>query len=383
MKKSKNIFFKKVELVLLFSMLIFLTGCWDYQDINNRTIGISVGIDKIDGNYEFTSGAAMLTTGQGKSNEKTEVTGEYFIMSSGKTFEEARTDYDMKIPFEDFSGSVKVVVLGRNFALDGIEPYINRIDKLYGYRKTVLLVLSRETPRELLKTKVKNDVSIGFLIDDTITYLSKDGSTLYRNLGDILMDISMKEVGFVLPYIGQEGDEIKVLGLGVMKNSKLAGILEGENSKGVLYLLARNPRFIEAIPEPDNKNILSFQITTKKRKIETSYKNNRIEINISVNLNAVLQYEYYFNSIYRKDIKNYEQIISEKVEGQIKQALQKTQKQWECDVFQFARHFKAQHPKVYEKISWAEEYPDAIINVKVNTKIASLGFLDPNAKNRY
>jgi len=67
----------------------------------------------------------------------------------------------------------------------------------------------------------------------------------------------------------------------------------------------------------------------------------------------------------------------------IKDSILKSQKDYECDIFQFARHFQIQHPKIFEKIEWVNEYPKALINVSVNTKITSLGFLDPNAKSKF
>jgi len=384
MKKSRNIFFRIIKLVLIIPVLLLSAGCWDYQDINRRTISIAFGVDKVDGIYQYSTEVAKLTSDEGQAQGSIQIPKGYIVISEGENLESAKIDYSYKIPLDDFTGGVRIALFGENFAREGIEAYVNRLDNIYGYRKTTAMAVSRETPCELLQTKIKNDISTGFYMYDMIISLSKIGHTLYRNLGDVLKYIAMKEVGFLLPYIGKEGDNIVYLGLAVIKNSSLVDILEGEDAKGVLYLLSeRKPLFSEAIPTPGNKNLLSFRVYAKKKKINTEYKDNRVVINVDVSLNADLEYEYYFNPITKKDVKNFEHAISNRVENMIKNSILKSQKEYECDIFQFARHFQIQHPKIYEKIEWTKEYPEAQINVSVNTKINSLGFLDPNVKTKF
>ncbi|HHW00355.1 MAG TPA: Ger(x)C family spore germination protein [Clostridiaceae bacterium] len=384
MKRSRNVLTRIIKTVLLLFALLLSTGCWDYQDINRRTISVAFGVDKVDGNYEYSTEVAKLTSDQGQAQGNIQIPRGYFILSGGKNLEMAKIDYSYKIPLEDFTGGVRIALFGENFAREGIEAYVNRLDNIYGYRKTTAMAVSRETPRDLLQTRVKSDISTGFYIYDMIISLSDIGHTLYRNLGDVLKYIATKEVGFLLPYIGKEGDDIVYLGLAVIKNSKLVDILEGDDAKGVLYLLAeKKPLFSEAIPTEGNKNLLSFRVYARKKKIKTEYKDNRVIINLDITLNADLGYEYYFNPITKEDVKNFEIAISDRVENMIKNSILKSQKDYECDIFQFARHFQIQHPKIFEKIEWINEYPKAQINVSVNTKITSLGFLDPNAKSKF
>jgi len=245
MKTSRNVLIRIIKSVLLLFALLLSTGCWDYQDINRRTISVAFGVDKVDGNYEYSTEVAKLTSDQGQAQGNVQIPRGYFILSGGKTLEMAKIDYSYKIPLEDFTGGVRIALFGENFAREGIEAYVNRLDNIYGYRKTTAMAVCRETPRDLLQVKVKSGISTGFYIYDMIISLSDIGHTLYRNLGDVLKYIATKEVGFLLPYIGKEGDDIVYLGLAVIKNSKLVDILEGDDAKGVLYLLAEKSPFFQ------------------------------------------------------------------------------------------------------------------------------------------
>ena len=135
--------YRKILYILLCIPIILTTGCWDSEDINKKCIVISIGVDYVDDLIEFSGGIVKLTKSSKEAGGKSETSGAYNILSYGKTFEEARVNYNASNPYPTFLGATRVVVLGENVAKLGIEPYLNRIDSLYDYRKTLLPVISR------------------------------------------------------------------------------------------------------------------------------------------------------------------------------------------------------------------------------------------------
>ena len=370
------------KILMLLVLSIFLTGCWDYADINEKSIVISLGVDKVDGKYEFSTEIAKLTPLVGE--DKAQPASVYSDTSLGDTFEEARVDYDVKRPFPTFLGATRVVIFSKGYAKEGVEPYLNRINNIFDYRKTVLAVVSQDPPRDLLKIKVESDISVGFHIEDNINSLAHRGTALYPTIGDLLSDVALGEVGYLLPYVGIERNSIAYLGLAVMKDSKLIDIIDVNDTVGILYMLSDNPQFSEAIPsEKDPKNKLSLRTSIKKRKIKTDYVDGKAVINVSLDLKTQLQYQYYIEPISDAEIKKIEDIIAEKVKNDILAAIEKSQKKYKCDIFEFARYFRADNPKIYERIKWREEYPDAIVNVDVKAKIVNKNLTDPNVKREY
>lgn len=371
------------RLIILLILVFFLNGCWDYQDVNNRSIVISVGVDRVDGNIQFITEIAKLKAELGKEQEKAEITNVYTDVSYGKTFEEARVDVDSQRPHPTFLGATRVVIFGTNIARESIEPYLNRINKMYDYRKTLLPVISCVSPRELLSIPVENDISVGFLIEDTINFLSKRGLALYPSIGDLLSNIALGVVGYVIPHIGIEQDSIKYIGLAVMKDSKLIDVLETKDTTGLLYLLGDNPKLTEIVPGTKNKdNILSFGTKIKDRKIKTKYEDGKIAIDINLDLSGQLKYQYYVESISDEELEKAERIIENKIKNDIETIIEKSQKVYECDIFQFAKIFRADNPKIFKEINWLEEYPKAKLNVNVKIKIINKNLADPNAKSK-
>jgi len=372
------------KLLILFILSLFLTSCWDSGDINKKSITIALGVDDVNDNIEFSGEIAKITSSPNEGGEKAETSGVYKLLSYGKNFEESRIHYDSVNPYPVFLGATRVVVFGNNYAKKGMEPYLHRIDHLYDYRKTLLSVVSRESPTELFNIKIEKDLSAGFLIEDIVNNLISKGETVHTDIGKILSDIALGDVGYLLPYIGIEKGAIKYLGLAVMKDSKLEGIIDIEKTHGLLYILAENPTLIEVMPGDKNeKNDISFTTFVKKRKITTDYIDEKVIINIDLDLKAQLRYQYYPEPINDEYIKKLEGMISKKVKNDMVSMIKRAKNEFECDFFDFARYFRAEHPKIYEKIKWEDQFIRSDINVNVKTKIINKSLSDPNAKKKY
>lgn len=372
----------KVLIIIIISVVL-LTGCWDLADINNKCITLSIGLDNVDDMVQFTGEIAKIksTEKKGEDKQDSEI---YTMLSYGKTFEEARINYDSVNPFPAFLGATRVVIFGTNFAKKGIEPYLNRIDGIYDYRKTLLTVVSKNPPKELFEFKVEKDISVGFLIEDIVEHLSKKGQALQLSIGEILSEIARGHTSYMMPYVGVEDESIKYLGLAVMKNSKFIGVIELEDTDGALYLLAKNPTLTEIVElEDDKKNKYSFRTTIKNRKIKTNYIDEKIFIDIDMDLNAELRYQYYTCQVNDKTLEKLEKYVSKEVEGHITSIIKKSQEEYKCDFLNFKKYFRVQYPKIVEKLNWDDKFIHADVKVNVKTKIINKNLKDPGAKKKF
>ena len=375
---SKN---NKILCAVLLSLL--LTGCWDYMDINKRSIVLSVGIDNVEDKIQFTGESTTQRASSSQGGGMSQQTDVYKFTSIGKYFEGARANLDVKTPFEEFNAAMRAIIFSKKYAEQkGIESYIYRLYFLSGYRNSVLVSVSKEPTSDLFSSKIENNISIGHGIEDTIRYLDADGEALYKTAQQIKSDIELKTIGYLLPYITREEDTIKYLGFAAMKDSKLVGIIKREESNGFLFVLSKKPVTTTIIPRPgDEKNLLSIKTTLGKRNIKASYEDDKVNIYIDLKLNSQLQYEYSnIEPLSKEDSKKIENIVSSKIKQDIMSAIKRSQNEFKSDVFGFARYFRKDNPKVYKKIDWKEEYTKASIHVNVETTIKNTNLLDPNAK---
>lgn len=373
---------KKWILFLCYLLVFFLlSGCWDYNDVEKRSIVVSIGVDRVGDYIEFSGEIAKLFTQTGEKKQETKAANVYTDLSYGKTFEEARVDFNSRRPYPTFLGATRVVVFGSNFAKEGIEPYLNRINKMYDYRKTILIAVSRERPAEIFDLDVEKDIAVGFLIEDNINFLANMGSTIYASVGNILSDVAIGNIGYVLPYIGIDQESIKYLGLAIMKDSKMIDTMNIKECRGLLFLLADNGTYTETLPGLENeKNKKSFRLNIIKRKITTEYIENQVVIQIKMDLKAQLQYQYFREPITEKEMSKMEHLIGEEVKCCIREVITKAQSEYQCDILEFAKYFRADHPKIYEEVDWSDKFTEAKVLIDVNVKIVNQNLSDPNAK---
>lgn len=374
---------KLTKLLILFLIPLLLCSCWDYADIDKRGVVLSVGIDfdKTTGNYLFSGEIANFSPPSGQQIEQDKKTNIYHFTAQGATLEDAKLHSDSSVPRPVFLGATTVVLFGTSFAEKSIEPYLNRIDGLLDYRKTLLAVVSKESPEELLKLKTSKDISVGSSIQDNLQWLEASGKALYTTVGEMLSAISMGDVGYVLPYVGMQAKDIRYLGLAVMKDSKLIDVIDIKDTDGLLYLLADSPILIEFMPGIKNpNNIISFHSEVEKRKIKAEYIDNTPVINVNLDVTLELHYQYYVEPISKEELKQLEDSLSRKIQLDIQKIVTRSQKEFQCDIFNFVKYFKADCPKAYKTIDWHVAYPNAKVNIKVSTKIINLDLDDPNAK---
>lgn len=359
---------------------LVLSGCWNYNDINKRSIVLSVGIDGVKDKVELTGEIAKILTTGGRA----ELTDVYEYQALGKDIEESREHRDARIASEAFSGAARSLVFSRRYAETvGMESYINRRYYIPEFKGSILVVVSKEPTKDLFSGKVDNDICIGYAIEDTIKTLSKNGEALHKTMQQIKSDIEFKDIGYFAPYITKAGNTVEYLGLAAMKDSKLIGTVKREDSYGILFILSKNPVTIIPIPHPsDKENLISTRNSLKERKISTDFKENKINININLKLNTQIQYLYEMEPVNKRDMENLESMISHKIKEEIIKALELSKTQYKCDVFGFARYFQGDYPEEYKQMKWEEEYSNINFNVNVKTTVTNTNLMDVNAKKK-
>jgi spore germination protein KC len=371
------------KLICVLLLPIFLTGCWDYQDINERTISITVGVDVLDDDIEFVGEKVKPSSGSaGEGSTNSKVTETYKFKASGRNIDDMRREYETKIPRPDFTQSAVAFVISKKYAeKKGIESYINRGYFTAGLRSSMHVAVSKESVDELLSKKVENAISVGYGIETTMDYLERDGKAFMKSVQDIQSDINFGNIGYLLPYITIDDNTIKYLGFAVMVDSRLVDTVNIEDSDGFLFLLSKKANDTRAFGIPNNnEDLISINTRLKKRRIKTSYEDNKINIYIDLKLQSQVRFQYHIKPLSDEDIQKIEEKIETEMKKNILAALKRSQNEFKSDVLGFARYFKSENPKIYKTINWKQKYSEAVFHVNVNTTIANTGLLDPNVK---
>ena len=83
--------------LLILPLIILLTGCWNYYELNNIAITTGIAIDKNNEQYEVTY---LISNDKKDETSSKEEAGTTTYTGIGDTIQEAINDLQIKMPFD-------------------------------------------------------------------------------------------------------------------------------------------------------------------------------------------------------------------------------------------------------------------------------------------
>ncbi|MBR1413351.1 MAG: Ger(x)C family spore germination protein [Bacilli bacterium] len=271
----------KRKIIILLLFLLFITGCYDYQELNNLGIVTGIAIDYKDDKYNVT--LEILNDKKESISSSLEA---YTISSDGTNIAQAFTNVNEKLDKQAFYPHTKVVIISEEIAKNHIKDIADYILRNQEIRDQFYLLVAVDTSSEDIITSQQEDYPV--VANRLVSMLEKDynnkniTSTLLfeKNMNTLLNN--KKDI--VLTTVYKEEDNLKFGGLATFKDFKMQNILTNEES--ITYNLFVNKGNNALFSYQCNNNIFTINIYDSNSKIQ--YKNNRI--NIDLNLGADVIY---------------------------------------------------------------------------------------------
>lgn len=364
--------------VLLIAIIItnLLTGCWDTSNIEKKNIVTMYIVDYKDGKYISYNEIANINGTSSSSDSKTPSYS--VVRAEGKTLIEARDDLNRKCDNRIFNGATRAVVFTKRMAQTGIEESLNIMRGNIEFRKSMDLATTSTSAEEVIKDKPENDPSVGDAIENTLKELVNLGNSFHSSAGDVLQVLADKKAGFLLPEINIKDEENSLTGYSVFKDAKYIGFIPAEKRKGVVFLMAKKPKFYYEVHHKDRK----IQIITslESKKIKPRLEKDQLTYNIKLTFDAQIESMDKLIQITDKD----KEEINKKLEGligkDISNAINVSQKEFRCDYLHFYKYFRAYNQSKFKTVDWEQMYADAVMKLKLKVTISSAKALDISAK---
>jgi spore germination protein KC len=256
--------FQCVLLAALVASFAMLTGCWNYQELENRYVvsGIAVDRGKQGHRYLLTfevldlSGAGNGGAGGGAGGQ---MKGK-LIRSEGDTIADA-VDEASKISDKAlYYSDCKIVVFSKEIAAEGLTPVLDWLNRDPKPRFTVQAFVSQEeTAGELFETGGQSDGVISTEIANSMEAASTGGKSLQVHLYDIDNILLGEGRDLALPCLresGQQNPTVEVNGTAVFRGDKYAGFLDDDQTENYLLLLNGMQNSVLLVGEkPEEKNL--------------------------------------------------------------------------------------------------------------------------------
>ena len=264
---SKN--FIKFSLVF-FILVLLLSGCWNYREIDRLAIVAGVAVDKgINHKYLVTLEIINFNSGKESEIESKMVSGE-----GNSILEAIRNSYTI-LGRMGYWNLTRIFIISQDVAREGILPIIDLLNRSPLTRITITILISKEnTAREVLTAQSLNQPIRSFQIEDAFGVQQQALSkTMEIQVYQVINAIGGEGTALFLPTTGaiiNNGQPaIELSGTAVFKQDRLVGLLDGEESKYVLFIRNKVQEgiLVENMEQGTKRTIISLKIKANQTKI--------------------------------------------------------------------------------------------------------------------
>ena len=316
---------KKIAFILI---IILLSGCYNYNELNNVYIVSSISIDKKDNNY--------LVCAQ-VMNEKKNKNNTIVYEEEGKTIYEALRRITQKSPKILNSGHLGKIVISEEIAKEGIINVIDLFQRLPEIKDEFTITIAKNIEANKVIKIVTNSNDIpAETVTDTIKNADFNSGLTYNTKLDEFVSNYLKEgIDPVISVIAvknynkksdtnsniketKQKTSIETDSIGITYNSKLERYLNKDEMLGYSFLMNKIDKAI--IPIKCGKNYSSIKINKSKTKKRIIKNKNNYKIIYNINVIGSISENNCRNNLKKeKEIK----IIENKVKNKINKNIEK------------------------------------------------------------
>ncbi|WP_068676947.1 Ger(x)C family spore germination protein [Oceanobacillus sp. Castelsardo] len=370
MKSRKGILFLVV-------LLLFLSGCWDNVEIEERGFLFGVAIDlaeeqgaKFEMTEQFVVPAGLGTpteAGGGKAYRNLSGAGETLQEINGYIGRQANRV--VNIEHLDF------VIISREVA-EKEGSFGNVMDvflRLPDMRRGILLAIADGKASDFLEIEPEQ-VKIPSQYISELTENKRSSITIGPiSMGNI-QELMLDDRSFMIPLLSiLKENSVEYDGFAVFLGytDQMVGILEGDEARGVNFIIGKNQG--GTITTEIAGDQVSFLILKGKSKVQLKNKDkDGLRFHVNIGLEAqVAEYTGSRDLDTEKEVKRFEKVLNEEVKKNVEDAISLVKDEYKVDVLSLHDHLRMYHYDLWKEVedNWdhGENYfskSDITIDVK-------------------
>jgi Ger(x)C family germination protein len=389
---------KRIRIIILI-LVVFLSGCWDRIELDRRSFVLGAALDMAPEDNELTiekfadtkkSPLFMLTletalihkdaeseSGNGGGNTQ-QKRNSLLHIGVGNSFFEILREEAKESDRILFFGHQQVIIIGEELArkhniLEVLDFWIRdpEVDR------SMKILLARGNARELFNADPKNSKYVSIFIFNQSEQNRKSAEFINKDFTSIISELTECGNGLLGSIEFSENNSLRVSGSGVIKDCRLVGWLDGHETQAAQYVLneAKGGEITVEDPEREGK-FITVEISGVSTKLKVDTKNDipRFTIDTKIECN-ITEIDDEPVKIGKQAIASVEKAVSAYVKKQIKNTVEKLQKQYKADALGFGETLKKRHNKLWKVLEkdWDAIYPEVPVSVQVSTKVRHLG----------
>jgi spore germination protein KC len=389
----------KVLLIML-TVLLFLSGCWSKKELTDLAIVAALGVDKTeDGKYAMTlqiinpGNVAGGMRGGGGGTQSPPVT---IYSSTGNNLVEASRRASSKISRRLYYAHANLVVIGENLAREeGVATMIDAIDRDHEFRITTTMVIANHsTAEDLLRALTPVDKIPANKVLKTLEFSQKKwGENVKTSIQDVMKGLQSSDGATVVSGFRLVGDPkhasqleniqesepeatLESNGIAIIKKGKLVDWSYGKTARGVVWIRDEIQGTDINIDWKGKKEAIAYQTDRQKTTVSGEVKNGKPHISILTRVEGNIgEMEVPVDITDGKMISQMEQKVEKEIKEEINKAIEQAKRN-KADVFGFDEVIRRSRPDEWNKLEamWGDVYfPELKVDITVEAYIRRAG----------
>lgn len=279
-------------MILMLSVALLTSGCWDSQELNTLSIISATSIDRSNGKWEISFQVVIpqsiaSQTGGGSSGSQSPTT---IFSTKGRSIAEAMQNASLETSRKLFFAHNSVLILSEDVARkEGVGEILDYFLRPFESRETMSVLLTKGKASNLLEVLIPLEKISGNAIQRIIDQSQKNLSQAQNmRLIDFARMIASPDESAMAPELEVSGDltkqssldalkktrneaVIKLGELGVFRKDKLVGWIDQKDSRSVAWLSDRVSSMMVVIPCSaivQKEQLLSYRVLKSSTKLE-------------------------------------------------------------------------------------------------------------------
>lgn len=385
---------RRIAIILIFiSMASLLTGCWSKRELNELSIATAIGIDKSGDKY--TVSVQLMNpseiAGQKSSGQRA---ASVVYKAEGKSIFEALRRMTLSTSRRIYVSHVRVIIFGEQVSREGIKDLLDFLSRDHEMRSNVYMLTAKNSRAE----DVLSVLSVIEKIAANKIYLSLRSSeqswaaTSVVKLDELIDSISSKGRDAVMNgvlvkgnlEIGSTNENIKnsqppailaIDNIGVFKKDKLIGWLSEKEGIGYNQVMGKIKSTVVTVNSPEGGNV-GIEIKNSKSSVKGKVENGKPKIYIDFKASGnVGDVQSTVDVTKAENIRKLEAETEKNMEKNMKEIIERAQKEFQSDIFGFGEAIRRSNPKEWKKIekNWHNEFKDLSVDINTTVTIKQIG----------
>lgn len=379
---------RSIKTCLLAFVVVFqivcTTGCWNYREIDTVAIVAGVAVDKgTEDKYMITAEIVQISGGRDSKTSSKIVS-----MEGRSIFDAVRNKIALQGKRLYWAHS-KLIIISEEIAREGMTKVIDWYIRDSETRADAyVLVSTGNTAKEVLEGETSSIEEVkSFELDRMLENQKSLSKAPVINAWEFSNRLSVDGFSAIAPAVHlkeSDGEMIpQIMGTAVFKGDKLIGLLDGHETKEMLFVQNQIKGGVFANESKTDDTYATLEIFKSKTKIQPVNNGELAEMRVIIDITtAIDEIDGTTDLMDDKERETLEQTVEEILEKHIQRVIRKVQTEYGADIFGFGAKLREKRPEMWRRVegNWEEVFRALKVSVEVKVTIRNSAMLSEPLK---